>query len=537
MLASQLRAMGASQVVQCAKALEARQEAAARPFNIVLCEQRLGDGTLGQDLIGDLRHRRLITLSTIVMVLSANSSYPVVAEAAELAIDGFLIKPYTLGDMEDRLLAAFRRKDALQDIALAIDRGDHAGALALCQPRYEARGPYWTYAARLGAELAIRLERLPLATEMFNAVIDDKAVPWAQLGLARVMDASGKDTAAVSTIKNLLGSDPTYADAYDVLGRIYTDRGDYAAAAETFRRAIEVTPHSVARNQKYGILAFYTGDQGESMRVLAQVVERGGLLSPDFDHHVILLLAVDAFKQQELTALQDLRNKLGKTIDEQRLQAALTGGAGGGAAGPAEAGTPASEARILERRLTRYAHLVDALAAVLRGDAMLALQHMEENFRSLAEDDAAVDAAIAFLLVLSTLCGAGIQMPMAHAWAHMVGLRYCTNKQVTELLSRTCEAFEPLSEPVRKAHAHINEVTRAALGSAVAGEPREAVLQLIEAAQRTRNLRLHEVALATLERHRARIENPEVLAERLEALRAQCGANATQLLHSTLRGL
>lgn len=100
-------------------------------------------------------------------------------------------------------------------------------------------------------------------------------------------------------------------------------------------------------------------------------------------------------------------------------------------------------------------------------------------------------------------------MPMAHAWAHTVGLRYCTNKQVTKLLARTCEAFEP----------------------------RQAVLQLIEAAQRTRNLRLHEVALATLERHRARIENPEVLAERLESLRAHCGVNATQLLRSTLQGL
>lgn len=153
------------------------------------------------------------------------------------------------------------------------------------------------------------------------------------------------------------------------------------------------------------------------------------------------------------------------------------------------------------------------------------------------EDDAAVDAAIAFLVAWSTLCGAGVYVHVAHGWAHTVGLRYCTNKQVTKLLARTCEAFEPMSEPVRKAHAHINELTRAALGSALAGEPRQAVLQLIEAAQRTRNLRMHEVALATLERHRARIENPEVLAERLKALHAQCGANSTQLLRSTLRGL
>lgn len=530
MLAAQLRAMGAAQVVQCARAHEARQHAAAKPFEIVLCEQRLGDGTLGQDLIDDLRQRRLINLSTIVMVLSANSSYPVVAEAAELAIDGFLIKPYSLGDLEDRLLAAFVRKDALKDIATAIERSDYAGALALCQQRFQVRGPYWTHAARLGAEIAIRLEQLATATEMFNAVIDDKAVPWARLGIARVMDASGKDTAAVSTIKNLLGSHPTYADAYDVLGRIYTDRGDYAAAADTFRRAVEVTPHSVARNQKYGILVYYTGDQGESMKILGQVIERGGLLSPDFDHHVILLLAVDAFKKRELEPLQELRAKLQRAIDDQRLamtQAEVT----------REAAAAAAEARTLERRLLRYTMLVDALAAVLRGDAIQAMERLEENFRSLAESDAAVDAAIGFLLTLSTLCGAEVHVPLAHAWVHTVGLRYCTNKQVTELLARTCEAYEPLAEPVRKAHAHVNDVTRGALSAAVAGQPREAVLQLIEAVEGTRNLKLHEVGLATLERHRARIPGADALEDRLEALRAHCGAHATQLLHTTLQGL
>jgi len=39
--------------------------------------------------------------------------------------------------------------------------------------------------------------------------------------------------------------------------------------------------------------------------------------------------------------------------------------------------------------------------------------------------------------------GACREAARAHAWAHTVGLRYCTNKQVTKLLARTCEAFEP----------------------------------------------------------------------------------------------
>lgn len=528
MLAAQLRNMGASQVVQCAKAHEARQHAATRPFEIVLCEQRLGDGTLGQDLIDDLRQRKLITLSTIVMVLSANSTYPVVAEAAELAIDGFLIKPYSLGDLEDRLLAAFVRKDSLKDIAALIDRNDHAGALGLCEQRFQARGAYWTHAARLGAELAIRLEKLPLATAMFNAVIDDKAVPWARLGIARVMDASGKPAAAESTIKNLLGAHPTYVDAYDVLGRIYTDRGDYAAAAETFRRAVEVTPHSVARNQKYGILVFYTGDQAESMKILGQVVDRGGLLSPDFDHHVLLLLAVDAFKQRQPEALTELRTQLQKALEEHQLlhQAAPSAGSEAGA-----------DPQTLTRRLQRYARLLDSLQAALRGDNGQALQLMEAAHAAMSHSDTAVDAAIGLLLVLSTLCQANVFIPQAPAWVRSAGLRYCTNKQVTEMLARACEGFEPLTEPVRAAHAHINTLTRDALGAAVAGQPRQAVLQLIEAVEATRNLKLHEVAVATLERHKARIDQPEVLHDRLDALRVHCGANTGALLHTTLQGL
>ncbi|KPF46621.1 hypothetical protein IP87_12745 [beta proteobacterium AAP121] len=528
MLAAQLRNMGASQVVQCAKAHEARQHAATRPFEIVLCEQRLGDGTLGQDLIDDLRQRKLITLSTIVMVLSANSTYPVVAEAAELAIDGFLIKPYSLGDLEDRLLAAFVRKDSLKDIAALIDRNDHAGALGLCEQRFQARGAYWTHAARLGAELAIRLEKLPLATAMFNAVIDDKAVPWARLGIARVMDASGKPAAAESTIKNLLGAHPTYVDAYDVLGRIYTDRGDYAAAAETFRRAVEVTPHSVARNQKYGILVFYTGDQAESMKILGQVVDRGGLLSPDFDHHVLLLLAVAAFKQRQPEALTELRTQLQKALEEHQLlhQAAPSAGSEAGA-----------DPQTLTRRLQRYARLLDSMQAALRGDNGQALQLMEAAHAAMSHSDTAVDAAIGLLLVLSTLCQANVFIPQAPAWVRSAGLRYCTNKQVTEMLARACEGFEPLTEPVRAAHAHINTLTRDALGAAVAGQPRQAVLQLIEAVEATRNLKLHEVAVATLERHKARIDQPEVLHDRLDALRVHCGANTGALLHTTLQGL
>ena len=75
-LASHLRMLGLGQVVQCARArprtLRHIQDAG---FDFVLCEQRLADGTMGQDLIEELRRSALLSLRTVVMVISADASY------------------------------------------------------------------------------------------------------------------------------------------------------------------------------------------------------------------------------------------------------------------------------------------------------------------------------------------------------------------------------------------------------------------------------------------------------------------------------
>ena len=84
-------------------------------------------------------------------------------------------------------------------------------------------------------------------------------------------------------VQNLLAEEPKYADAYDVLGRIHAEQGDLAGAIAAYRQAVEITPFSVARTQKYGILAWYAAEPDEACAALEHAARIGGE-SPLFDH-------------------------------------------------------------------------------------------------------------------------------------------------------------------------------------------------------------------------------------------------------------
>lgn len=507
-LAAQLRSVGVGHVSQCARAGEARRQMASRAFDIVVLELRLGDGTAAQDLIDELRRRGMLPLSTVVMVVSSQSSYDVVAGVAESAIDGFLIKPYSEADLEERLMRALARKDAMKAAHQAVEDGRWEDGLRECEERFLARGAHWSHAARLGAELAIRLGRLPLASAMFEAVLADRAVPWAKLGIARVLDATDHKREAASTIRDLLDAEPTYSDAYDVLAKIHAEQGDYDAAIRAYRQAAQIMPGSVVRQQRYGMLCWYAGEQHTGARALQRALEIGGE-SPLFDPQTLLLLAIDHCRRHDDQGLADVAARLAQAIER-----------------PGRVGDGAD--RLV--RLRRLMRMVRALQALRRGDRDLAEAELAQASAELGQADFDVEAAINLLTVLAIVHADGSGSGAAAAWVRTLGLRFCVSRQVTEVLARATEGHPSFPDALRAAYAEIGETTRLALSDTLIGQHQRAVEKLLDAASATRNARLLEVATATLGRHRERIAGHAALAARCEALRRSCGAPARALL-------
>lgn len=514
-LASHLRTLGVAQVLQASRASEALQQLATRGFDVVLCELRLGDGSLGQDLIEEGRRRGVLPLSTVVVMLSSDASYDVVAEVAEFALDGFLVKPYSPGDLEDRLMRAFVRKESLRPILADIEAGRDAEALGQCEQRFQSRGRYWTSAARFGAELAIKLGQLPLATTMFEAVLADKAVPWARLGMARVLDADRRPGEALSTLRDLLAAEPTFVDAYDILGKIYAEQGDYPSALKAFRQASEITPNSVVRLQKYGVLCHYAGDPDDAERALERVLTIGWD-SPAFDPQTLMLLAIARFRRDDAESLRALRARL----EEATMRLALH---------PPAHLAPEALLRLRDR-LARFGRMVVVLDELMAGRGDAAAVTLEAVAAELEQPDFDVEAALNLLSLVAMLQARHVALPAGDAWTRAAALRFAVSRHVCELLSQACSERPTLAQQVKAVHAEVSEAVRRAVSEAMNGHAQPAVEWLLQAFDRTHNLKLLEVGSATLERYKIRIGPYDALRRRCDDLLSTWGTRGRSVL-------
>ena len=191
-----LRDMGFGHVAQATRILDARRLLENRTFDIVLCDYHFDHSTMsGQDLLDDLRRAHMLPYATVFVMVTSEASYAKVAEAAEAALDGYLLKPHSSQALEQRLLQARHRKMVLGGIFEAIERGEFDVAAHMCQKRFDERSEYWLFAARIGAELYIRSGNHQAAKDFYAAIVQAKALPWAKLGIARAELGAGKCSA------------------------------------------------------------------------------------------------------------------------------------------------------------------------------------------------------------------------------------------------------------------------------------------------------------------------------------------------------
>jgi len=500
-LTQMLKDCGVGNVVQGLHAHEARRLLEHRRFDIVLCEYHFDNEPMtGLEVIDDLRQASLLPLSTVVVMISSEAAYGHVAEAAEAALDAYVIKPHTEAALRDRLMQARQRKRTMADIFALVDAEKFEEAAELAQTRAELRGPAWVHAARVAAELWLRLKRPSDAVRMLEAIMQTGALPWARLGLARAHVEAGAVFQARRTLESLLGDHPGYADAYDVMGRVLLDQGENWKAIEALKRATELTPNSISRLVKLGLLIFYFGDPREAATHLEQAV-RLGVNSRVFDLQGLVLLAALQFDRGDrrglalsFTTMKRMRAEAPKSPRLRRFEAAI--------------GILNS---LAQRRVPE---------AVLQLNEMLA-ESMAPDFE--------FEAACNLLIVLSRVERAELHMPELADHVVRVAERFAVSRTTTDLLCGSLRGDLEITTRIRDAYAKVGEVAERAVSLTVERKPRESVLLLLEHAQRTLNAKLTDMAIHTVERHKAAIEGADALLTQAMDLRDRYASYGTQV--------
>jgi DNA-binding NarL/FixJ family response regulator len=472
--AGQLRSGGVGEVVTCAKMQQARELLERDTFDIVICNLQAGEPgeSSAQDLLNELRREQLLPFSTVFLMVTEQITYAQAMEAAETALDGFLVRPFTSAALIDRVLEARRRKRELAGVMSALESGQLELAVQRALVRFQERQSFWFYCGRVAAEVLLRLQRPQDALLLFERLNEARPSSWARVGMARSEWAAGRLGKAQKVIDALLLEDPSCADALDLQGRMRVERSDFAGALESYRAASLATPGCLLRAQHAGALAFYLGHGTEAGEFLerARAMGAGTRL---FDALSLYLLALVHHDSQDAAALDRCVKELVAFAHK----------------------FPQST------RLARISAAARVLWASHTGQGLEAASLVYEMAKAVELEEFDQEAAQVVVAVWVRLPVTNTDAETASRFARTMAMRFCTSRTVTDFFVIVSLNRPPFSEAFRTGLAAINETVEQAVQAAADGTPGPAIQGLLQQAGQHRNSRFVEIASMLTKRY------------------------------------
>lgn len=270
-----LKNFGAASVDTAATGIQAIELCEGKSYDIVLCDYNLGGGQDGQQVLEELRYRKLLKNTNLFVMITAESARDMVLGALEYLPDDYLTKPLTQNVLQARLNRIIIRQEDLYDIKDAIDQRDYQLAIDICTRKFEAGDKYPGYYLRIKAELLFRLERYPEAEALYKQALAEKNAVWAKLGLGKTFLANQRYGEAEQLLEEVVDADERFVEAHDLLAQLYAEQGDYKRSQQATQRAADISPKSVLRQRKLAKLAKQNKDYEASMAASRKVVRMG----------------------------------------------------------------------------------------------------------------------------------------------------------------------------------------------------------------------------------------------------------------------
>jgi len=318
-LQNMLNQSGITRIESAVNAGTAIKALGRKSFDIILCEYELGSGTTsgegqdGQQLLEDLRHHRIIPPWAIFIMLTAEGAYGKVVSAAELTPTDYILKPFTVQVLHERIQKAVARRAALLPVYQLIAQARPREAIEAAIESARTRPAYALDFARLRAELHASLKEHELAETVYRDVLATKPVGWARLGLARAVAAQGRTDEAIPLLEHIVADNPRLMAAYDLLARCQQERGDATEAKKTLEDAVAISPYVVRRLRRLGEVALETGDADSAEKSFRQVVTRSRyseFRNPEDHVNLVRALVVKGDPAGASTVIRDLERSL-----------------------------------------------------------------------------------------------------------------------------------------------------------------------------------------------------------------------------------
>lgn len=244
-------------------------------FDVIVIALNLQQGKDGFQLYEEIKTRRLQPAHTAYLFVSADTDPSLVHSVLELQPDDFLVKPYTMADLQQRLDRLIRRKFALKRIFDWLDKQQPAEALQQVDTELAAN-PSPRLAPtllKLKGDLMLLLQLNVEAAAFFRKVLQVQNFSWAELGLLRALRELGEIAEVKQRLEFLVNRPETRLPALDLQAELAFAANDPEAALEDLKQASELAPRNLYRQQKLYQLSRLNHDYEQQYKTARDLVK------------------------------------------------------------------------------------------------------------------------------------------------------------------------------------------------------------------------------------------------------------------------
>jgi CheY-like chemotaxis protein len=275
MIKGLLRNLGATDIDAVRDGKEAITFMERNRYDVVLCDYNLGPGKDGQQVLEEARHRRLVGVDAIFVMITAENTREMVMGAVEYEPDSYLSKPFTKELLRTRLDKLFQRKADLSPINDALSVQNYKEAVRLLDERIARKPKNLADLIKLKADLLYESGAYDGAADIYERVLASREVPWARLGLGKVYFAKKQFVEAQETFQSLIANFKSLTPAYDWLAKAQRAMGFAREAQQTLATAVALSPKAIVRQQALGELAMQNKDFGLAESSFEKAVKLG----------------------------------------------------------------------------------------------------------------------------------------------------------------------------------------------------------------------------------------------------------------------
>jgi len=264
---------GASNIAQAANASSAIALLERQRFDVILCDLHLGHDKSGQDILEEARHRHLLAPQAVWLMVSSETAAEMVTGTVESRPDDYLIKPITETLLYTRLARQMAKKQMLAPIEIAMREHEYLKALRLADDQLEGGRPHAWELKRLKAELAMHSSDYGLAKAIYEEALNQRDLPWARLGLAKIHYNEGRLDDARRELKEITDGNRAYLEAHDWLALTLDKLGDQEGAQNVLQLALTTSPRAPLRQLQLGEVAHRRGDLDTAARAFQNSID------------------------------------------------------------------------------------------------------------------------------------------------------------------------------------------------------------------------------------------------------------------------